>query len=402
LLEKINNYLKTSSFSLPLTIILNFSPLPPLTTILFLSKLGVLDSFPEKVADPDELKDAGFAPEMVDLYREALNSQRTGRREGLQNILEKHLRELRSTLDLMDYNVSTMIEVLSLLTIVVPTMIVSVVAFLSPSEVVNVLIASSAISIALALFMSFYTIPSELWLRRPRMVSLAPMILLVPLFLLLNDVALALMLSAIPSAILTARDATRNFKVFEEAAQLAEKASHSRNPVLAGINLDDLLSNRFYGVARGVTVTLYVLYTYSGSKFQEAVTRLMTFAREYVSSFKSQRRRALQSLAYALVMSALASASMAMIVASIQFIADMNIPGGYGVNLPGEEDLDALNGAMPIYIELIALTYAVGMASFREGNPLYFPIYLLPSLALSYASYHLTLAYAPIMLGWGG
>ena len=123
MLEKVKTYVKTSLLSLPLSVILSFSPLPPLATMVYLSRLKVYKEIPGELVDSEELRERGYAPEFIQLYEEAFRAQRTGRREGLVNYLERRIREIRTSLDLLDYNVTTMVEVLSLLTVVIPVML---------------------------------------------------------------------------------------------------------------------------------------------------------------------------------------------------------------------------------------------------------------------------------------
>ncbi|RLE75627.1 MAG: hypothetical protein DRJ56_05420 [Thermoprotei archaeon] len=394
-------YLRTSSLTLPLSIVLNFSPLPPLTTILYLGKLGVYGELPRELVDPEDLRRRGCAPEFVRLYEEALLAQRTGRREGLRNVLERSMRELRTALDMMDYNVSTMVEVLSLVTIVVPLTLASVMVFVSPGSMLPAVTASSLVGLVLTALLGMYFVPWELWLRRPRALSLAPMLLGLPAYHLLGDAVLSLALAVALSAPLVYLEQRRAVGVLDEAVDLLSRASHSPNPVLAGVDLDDLLDRRFYGVSRAATVTLYTLFTQGGSKYYEGVARLLAYVRDVAEAFRGLRRKALQSFAYALVMAAMAAAAMAIIISVIEYMASLPAPVSVsGVSLsPG--DVTLVRAAMPAYIALTSLSYAVAAACMRDGNPLYFPLYLAAILPASYAGYHLTLLYAPSMLGVG-
>ena len=404
MLRRVSTYLKSSSSFLPLALILYFSPLPPLTTLLYLSNLNGFECVPTGLADPEELRRQGYAEEFVKLYEEALLAQRTGRREGLRNIVEKAMRDLRTSLDMMDYNVSTMMEVLSLVTIVIPTMLASVVVFVDIPAFVPMITLCSVLGAVVALVMGVYSIPPELWLRRPRLLSLAPLIAFVPAYYFTRDMPLSLAVAAALSAPLVLLEQRRAVRVFDEALELLSKASHSSNPVLAGVNLDDLLGKRFYGVARAATVTLYTLFTQGGSKYYEGVAKLLAYVREYASTFRGIRRKALQSFAYALVMAAMAAAAMAIVIAVIDFMAGMSlsVAGVYtGLRVPSREETLALKTGTDIFLALSALAYAIAVACMRDGNPLYFPLYLAAILPTSYLSFHLSLRYAPALLGVG-
>ena len=89
MLSRLKSYLKSSFLSLPLSVVVCFSPLPPLTTLLFLSKLGVWELLPKEVVEPEELRRLGYASEFVRLYEEVLKAQRTGRREALKDYLKE-------------------------------------------------------------------------------------------------------------------------------------------------------------------------------------------------------------------------------------------------------------------------------------------------------------------------
>lgn len=404
MLKRIVTYLKSSSSFLPLALILYFSPLPPLTTLLYLSRLNVFECVPRGLADPEELRRQGYAEEFVKLYEEVLLAQRTGRREGLRNVLEKALHETRTSLEMMDYNVSTMMEVLSLVTIVIPTLLASVAVFVDPSMFVPVIVASSALGAVVALVMGVYSIPSELWLRRPRLVALAPLLLFLPAFYLAGSTSLALMTAALAASIPILYEQRKALKVLSEAVELLSRASHSSNPVLAGVSLDSLLDGRFYGIARAATITLYTLFTQGGSKYYEGVAKLLAYVREYASMFRGIRRKALQSFAYALVMAAMAAAAMAIVIAVIDFMAGMPLgdAGVYaGLRVPSKEETSALKAGADMFLALSALAYAIAVACMRDGNPLYFPLYLAAILPTSYLSFHLSLRYAPALLGVG-
>jgi len=406
MLEKVKTYVKTSLLSLPLSVILSFSPLPPLATMVYLSRLKVYEEIPGELVDSEELRERGYAPEFIQLYEEAFRAQRTGRREGLVNYLERRIREIRTSLDLLDYNVTTMVEVLSLLTVVIPVMLASIAAFIFPGFLGTITIASTVPGLIIILFASFFITPPELWLRRPRLITLAPLLLFLPILYVTRDVALALTIASFPSAFLVWWEERRNFKVFEEALELVVKGTYSRNPILAGINdLDYLLGEKWYGVAKAAVTTLYILYTQGGRKFGEGVTKLMTFIRDHVETMKAIRKKAFQSLIYGIVMACIAGACMAIVVSTFNFM--VSIPHGavstteYGLVIPTQAHLSQLHGVMPIYIAVTSLTYAVGVAALRDGNPLYFPLYLALILPTSYLSYQLALQYAPMIFGRG-
>ena len=396
---RLKTYLKTSALSLPLCVVLNFSPLPPLTTILYLARLGVFSELPKELVDPEELRAKGYAKEFVEIYREAVRAQRTGRREGLRNLLEKRMRELRTSLDMMDYNVSTMMEVLSLTTIVVPLLLASVEVFMSPALFTPTIVACSVLSVVVALVMGIYTIPWELWLRRPRLATLAPMLVSIPAYFMTQDVAFSLTLGSVLSAPLVYLEQRRAVKVFDDALKYLSRATHSPNPVLAGIDLDDLLDKRFFGVARAAMVTLYVLFTQGGRRYFEGVTRLLAYVREYIVTLKGVRRKALVSLFYTLVIAAAASASMAIIVATLAGISSMAPSWTIGSIMPTASTTGDVADATLLFVALSSISYAVAAATMRDGNPLYFPLYLAAILPISYTAYRLTLLYAPVMLG---
>jgi len=402
-IEKVKTYIKTSLISLPLGIILRFSPLPPLTTFVYLSRLKIYEEIPELV-DVEELRERGYAPEFLQLYEEAVRAQKTGTRAGLTHYLERRIRELRTSFEMMDYNTAMILEVLSLLTITIPVLLASVIAFIYPHLIVGVVSASSALGLLMAVGVSLTFIPPELWLRRPRAIVFTPFLLSLPIFYSTGDLIVALMVGAIPSAFLSFREERRNYRVLEEAMDLVSRATHSRNPMLAGVDMDHLLDDVWYGVAKAATTTLYILYTQGGKKFAEGVSKLLAFIRDYVESYRSLRKKALQSLAYALIMSSIAAACMAIVVLTVDFMSDVGMPAGSlaGLAIPTRKHVEELMKVVPLYIAVSSLSYAVGISALRDGNPLYFPVYLALILPINYASYILSLQYAPILIGWGG
>lgn len=402
-LEKVKTYVRTSLLSLPLGVILNFSPLPPLTTLVYLSQLKIYEEIPEKLLDVEELRERGYSPEFLQLYEEAARAQRTGTRAGLTHYLERRIRELKTSLEMMDYNISTMIEILALITIVLPLILAAVIAFIYPYFMVGVVSGVSALGLLTSLGISLTFIPPELWLRKPRAIVFAPFLLSLPVFYVTGDVALSIMVGAIPSAVLSFREERRNYRVLEEAMNMVSKATYSRNPVLAGVDLDYLLSDVWYGIAKSAVTTLYILYTQGGRKFAEGVSKLLAFIRDYVESYRSLRRKALQSLVYALIMSSIAAVCMAIVVFTVDFMSDVGMPTGVsGFVIPTKEHVEELKGATSLYIAVTSLTYALGIASLRDGNPLYFPVYLALILPLNYVSYMLALQYAPVLVRWRG
>ena len=402
MLSRLRRKIETSFLPLPLSIIVASSPLPPLSTLILLARLKAY-SLPEEPVDPEELKDEGYAGEFVEFYGEVLHAQRTGRREGVRDFVERKLAEAKSALELMDYNVSTLIEVLVALTIVVPLTVGSVAVFVEPRFFVPLTLVVCALAFLISLLSSITVVPPELWLPPPRLYAFLPLLSYPLLHHFLKSPSQALIISTLPSAILVLLEQRGKLKTLKEAEEYVRRASTSRNPLLAGIeDLDILLDRRFFGVGRAAAAALYVLFTQGGRRYGEGVAFLRKTLRSYLDTFRGVRRKAATSFLYALIMACLSAASMAFLLSSLFVLA--GIPtGGFmgGFRAPTYEEVEGLIAGVDLYVAITALTYSVSVAALRDGNPLYFPLYLAPLVSASYASYVLALEYAPAIFGWG-
>ncbi len=401
MLSKLKRKIETSFLPLPLSIIVASSPLPPLSTLLLLARLKVYP-LPEELMDLEELRDRGYAGEFVEFYEEVLQAQRSGQREGIKDFIERKLAEAKSALDLMDYNVSILIEVLVALTLVAPLTIGSVIVFIEPGTFIPLTLVICVLAFLIALLSSVAVVPPELWLPPPRLYALLPFTLYPPFSHLVGSYSQALAICAAASGVLVFLEQRRKLRVLRETEEYVRRASTSRNPFLAGIeDLDALLSDRFFGVSKAIVAALYVLFTQGGRRYGEGITFLRKTLRNYLDTFKGVRKKAAVSFLYALIMSCIASVSMAFLLSALTALA--GIPTGGlmgGFRIPSYEEVRVLIAGVDLYVAITALTYSVSVAALRDGNPLYFSLYLFPLVSASYASYVLALKYAPLIFGW--
>lgn len=393
MLNKIKLWIKSSDI-FPLLLVLYCSPLSPLVTLSRLKRLlEEYDYLPDEATTPDELKEKGYAPEFIKLYEASSLASRTGRKKSLKHMLDSFLLDLRTSIEMMSYNLDNLMNLLQVVAILIPFEIFCLLIFLNPKASIAAIYAS-LLGVVIALG-CIYVVKKEYRVKSPRLHTLAPLITTPFLYLYTRNISMSLLIASAPALLLQLIEYTKYIKEHEKALSIIEKAASTRLIKAIGIeNPDELLSKRYYGFSRTGLIALYVILAHGGSKYYESTSRLLSYMREMMAGFKRVRGFGRQVFIYGLVMAVAAAASVAIAVATVKYFASVSVKVSVplpGIHIPSQEDLAFIESQVDLFIALCSLTFSIGIASARDGNPLYFPLYLPAVLASSILSYYIAL-----------
>ena len=393
MLNKIKLWIKSSDI-FPLLLVLYCSPLSPLVTLSRLKKLlEEYDYLPDEATTPDELKEKGYAPEFIKLYEASSLASRTGRKESLKHMLDSFLLDLRTSIEMMSYNLDNLMNLLQVVAILIPFEIFCLLIFLNPrASIVAIYVTILGVIVALG---CIYVVKKEYRIKSPKLYTLIPLVAILFLYLYIGNISISLLTASVPALILQLMEYVRYIKEHEKALSIIEKAASTRLVKAIGIeNPDELLSERYYGFSRTGLIALYMILAHGGSKYYESTSRLLSYMREMMAGFKRVRGFSRQIFIYGLVMAVVAAASVAIAVATVKYFASVSVKVSVplpGIYIPSQEDLAFIESQVDLFIALCSLTFSIGIASARDGNPLYFPLYLPAVLASSILSYSITL-----------
>jgi len=406
--SKLRTWMESYRSVVPLSILLSTSPLPPLTTLQRLRSLRIYKSIPDLLnTNLDDLRKKGYSDKFVELLRVASLSHRTGSVEPLRSLVEEEMAETRTSLELMDYTISQNMELLSVFILLLPSILASLLFIVNSTIVATVLLACSLLGLVIGLCLGFLSIPWELRLRGPLLPALiSPVIFLLAFYLLQDPLKSLIVLSVLLSPYLFKR--LRNeLGVFRESLELARRATTSTSNIFRALEIDSpeyLLSKKFYGVSRAVCVAIYLLALHGGTKLRESLVKLLEYIRDYMNYINRLRSRTRVIFLYSVIMGALSAVSLAFIVTVLSFFSSMfsysSITLMTSIYIPTPEEIGMIKYYVRIVLAVNSLTFALITALFREGNPLYFPLYLLPLSVVVTLSYDFSLLYVPVLLGW--
>jgi len=390
---------KTRKDVIPLTIILSISPLPPLSTLLHLKKLGFYEYLPEKPLSVKQLKEKGYSKSFIELYREALKSQTTGSRRGLTSFIEEKLLEFKTSAEIAEMRTLSNSSLMNSLAIVVPTLITTLMLVTSPQVAPLTLILLSLVSLITVLALN---IPVALSLHSYRFkdpIVLITLVLALPLTLLLKDPLTSMLIASIPAFVFSLINVIRENKLRNKILELVKTASQASITnifKLIKTTPRKLFETFDYGVMKAVAIALYLISAYSPSP--EAYDKLLEYTRVYVSTVKKIRGKFNAILVYSVIMIAFSVSTIYLTVFSIgKFSSTIPentvLPGYYFISLPSKSQIEKIEDALDLAIIINAVAFSMMCAMLREGNPLYLSLYLPALLTVALLGRHLTLTY---------
>lgn len=404
LFRPIKLWLQSEKDAVPLALILLSSPQLPLTTLRELQAKGFytyLPGYEALLTNPDKAL-RGLSDKMRRVLEAAVATQRSGRREALEEKLRDVLAELRTALDLADYNVSNMYMVVSTFVSTIAGMIVSTLALMGPGGAMAAIVSALFASL-FSVVVGVATYPIEYSLPTPPAKSYLPLASIIPFYLLLSflGVPLPLTLSIALGFIFTSAlhfvYVRRQVKELLDTREMVRVASRAvGNPYKALKtrfieNPEDLIRPTDNGLVQAVRLALFQVLLHGGYEFLEKLEEYYSRIVDFILRLRSKTR---VFLIYAVIEAVIVSMMYAILVSvkPLLFGAGAEALATLGITSAG---LDELEQNMDLILSSIALTLSIATSSFREGKPTLFTIYM-PVIALAlYASYMTALAITP-------
>jgi len=385
---------------LELAVITTYSPQPPLTTLHFLKKIGVYKFLPEENVSVEELKKRKFSDEFCEFWQEAQSATISGEREGLRSFLEEKFSDLKTRLDMIDFRLQTYLMALNTFLLVLP-LILSVMTIFTGTEAVQPLVFIPLCSLPIALVPPLILMPREMSLKNPRPLVFAPIVAATLVYFFTRNILLLALLS-IPSSALTFIEEKKALKEIEEAGRILRKAAQSPNIKFIEIKDPEELLERGFGFSKALLVALYIQLAFLQTKsYFKAVSKLLSIFREYHSSLKKIRERAGSVLLVGLIIITVAAASFAIVFYTVSNTSRIarEIPySTYRLRPLSEHELLDLRFKLLEVLAAMSLALSV-LATTREANPLYFPLYLPLLILVSYFTFEACLQIVPLWLG---
>ncbi|MCC5999113.1 MAG: hypothetical protein LM573_08540, partial [Thermofilum sp.] len=365
LFRPIKLWLQSEKDAVPLALILLSSPQLPLTTLRELQAKGFytyLPGYEALLTNPDKAL-RGLSDKMRRVLEAAVATQRSGRREALEEKLRDVLAELRTALDLADYNVSNMYMVVSTFVSTIAGMIVSTLALMGPGGAMAAIVSALFASL-FSVVVGVATYPIEYSLPTPPAKSYLPLASIIPLYLLLSflGVPLPLTLSIALGFIFTSAlhfvYVRRQVKELLDTREMVRVASRAvGNPYKALKtrfieNPEDLIRPTDNGLVQAVRLALFQVLLHGGYEFLEKLEEYYSRIVDFILRLRSKTR---VFLIYAVIEAVIVSMMYAILVSvkPLLFGAGAEALATLGITSAG---LDELEQNMDLILSSIALT----------------------------------------------
>ncbi|RLE92395.1 MAG: hypothetical protein DRN04_10425 [Thermoprotei archaeon] len=397
--NNISLHFKSKRDTLPLSIILSVSPLPPLSTFFHLKKLGFYSYLPIRPSSSKELKKKGFSKDFIELYEEALRSQTTGSRRGLKSFIEEKLAEFKTSAEIAEMKTLSNASLMNSLAIVVPTLLTTLMLVTSPEIAPLILILLSIVSLLVILALNLPVVISiySYKFRKPEV--LLSLLAAIPLYLVLKDIVISLIVASVPASIFSGINVLKETKLRAQLLNIVKTASQvsSKNVFKVIKETPQKLFEKFdYGVMKAVVATLYLISAYAPCT--EAYDKLTEYTRIYVTTVKRIRSKFNAILLYSAIMIAISVSTLYLTVFSIGEFSQRIPRGilviGYSfIRLPTLTQLNEIKVTLDFAITVNVLAFSLMCAMLREGNPLYFALYFPLLLIIALICKYITLTY---------
>jgi len=395
--NKIKYWILSDASVLPLLILMYVSPLPPLSTLKFLrDRVSGFKWLP----NPLKSKANGYySKNFWDLMNTVVLSHKTGSKSILIEEVDRKLRGLEGELDILDYNLSQIYQFISIFTSIVPSIVVSTLIF------VNFEI-SRYIALALALFslgggLLGYTIyPSELSLKSSLRI-LVFYIFVIPLyfvfkFFIKTPLMFSILICSIPSGIFSYLYLRKCLQEMDLTLDRLRKTVSAPLNVFKILNIkpSNLLESKGNILSKIVNASIYLIALHSEDK--GAYIDLERLYTKYYETFRKIRSKTRIMFFYSVLEAAITTAIYVFIIVTLIFLSQYEVSTPVFM-IPSEESLNQFIGILDIIFGLNALALSILTATVREGNALYFSLYLPFILVVMITSYYVFFTYTPLL-----
>lgn len=406
-LERISTWARSESDALGLAVLLYSSPLSPLKTLEELREHGFYPYLPT----PDDVLDGRYNPHISGRMREVLEaarrSQMEGDRKALEGLYRKLISGVSTQLELMDYNISQLYQFVSVFTSIVPSVIASVLLFTNPRQLPAVLVGTSLMSV-LAGFLGLAFFPWELRLPGPGMITYIPFTAIPAIYYALerysvpNGLLLSTIIASIPASVEGWRYLRRRVDAIDSSCRILEKASSCPWNLFACIGVEEpeeVISGDLFGIAGAASLGVYLLGIYGSEDVQRSVGMLEEAVREYVGALNSLKGKTRIMLFYAMLESGIAAVIYSVLISAAQYFSSFSSAGA-PLYLPLPREVEGLRRIVDPVLLLCSLGLSIATSSSREGNPLYFPVYLPLTAGATWLGFYIAWVFTPMIVGW--
>ena len=385
IVESLKTWIRSEADAVPLALLFLVSPLMPLTTLKRLKEIEYYSYLP----DPEDLLEKKRMDNVSGKMREVLEAALQAHQSGSKRIFEEKSEELFSKtaieLKLTEYNISQLFQLASLFTSVIPVTISSILFFTSPSDVFPILSICAILSMLVGGLMGFGVFPRELALTPPPLKSFIMLIGVLVIYIVSSILELerplltGVMIGGIPMALVHFFHRKKLISMYKEARELVRRASNASYNIFAALGLEDpeyLLTDRWSSIARSASTALYMLCLYGGDKLGESLQKLELYIGRYLDYLFRIMSKTRTMMFYALIEAAIVSMMYSLTVGSLILLGS---EGGIGVDvlmIPSIRTLEEIDSFLDIVMTLNAFGLALATSSAREGQPLYFSVYL--------------------------
>ena len=352
-----------------LAIILYSSPLPPSATL-------------KRIEQVFELKDCS---DVVELAR---RDELSGARDGLRNYVEGRLAELRVQVENTETLLQQLSELMLVFTVSLPLIVAGLLFMLSPGEGVLALLVFSVVG-AFVGVVGFSRIPAELRFPKPSWRIYIPLALLATLFALefMHELGeLVFLLAAFlatPSALLTYREEKLVLGELRENEEMLLDAVKCPFHLYRCVSPERLEKTVRVELSKTVR-TILQLYGRFGVD-PEGLRWLLEYYKQHFKLVRDIRSRTLIALLNGVVGVSVLAVGLALIGGVFSSLPAVSAAG---LNV-SPEAFTSIRPIMSLVLAINSLSYSIATASVREGNPLYFPLYLPAMLLATYAGLEL-------------
>ncbi|RLE78871.1 MAG: hypothetical protein DRJ52_09630 [Thermoprotei archaeon] len=371
------------------------SPFPPASTILELSKLG-LWFLPKS---PPELLLKAKTPRFKELVEECKVAQLAGRKDSIKALAERYMDDLKNSLAALDIHVVSFSEILGWLGLFAPLFFLCSVIFIPLEQVKIFILVSLAASILISLVFFAGKTPREFSLPSPPLYSFLSFLITPIGYLLGLPLTISLLIASIPSAVFLLFYQRKLMEYIDLAEKICSRASSTMiTPIILPKNFKprDILSSEFWGFAGILLKSLYLILTYGSEKYFENANRILEFFRQYRFYMNRFREKATAMYFYALIFVAIAGLSIAWTYTMYIELSQITTPTGkyFNISIPRVKDLENLIDAT---LAAVSLSFSLAVAVSKDGNPLYFPLYIPLLLAIEYCVFYIGVNYIKLV-----
>jgi len=394
----ISKWITSEILAIPLALILYTSPLSPLSTLNLLRQKGFFEYIPTIEAIRSN-KLNFYSGRFRNLIKLARFSHTYGEKGIIRQEIERQLQKVEVELELADYNLTQFYEFMSIFTTIFPSIIASTLIFIDISLAVSIMILL-ALASNVASFLSLVIFPLEARINNPNTRSLARIFILFgilsTIFYIISSAILNLYLPAtlslgiaafLPSIVMF------NY-IQEEIKELDEAMNRIRLAISTPFNIfkhlgkmpKEIILETRNPIAKAANICIYLISLYSGKK--DAYMFLESYYRRYLDFIKRLRDKTRVMLIYFLIECTVIASIHAFMFTALEFMSKFDVLSSGIIKIPTHVEIMAYRKSIDLILTLTSLALSLTTANSREGNPVFFLLYLpFSSVAITVAFY---------------